>query len=204
MNRDTSGAGGYGTYELHLDSRKELPYLPVDWSWNNAGRGPTPWLSFHVSEAGVTKWVYPERHEPTSHTQQPPRVTFRLLTACELFLRVIDVETGEGLPGVELNCENATGEEWAHSIGGQNIGWKKTDTAADQVTDKDGNFRRRIGANGGYTYFVSKSPPGYELVEPDRIEVEIPVQYGQARAERVFKFRRIKDRAADTFGTETN
>ena len=189
----------YGTYELHLDSRKELPFIPVDWSWNNAGRGPTPWLSFHVSETGVTKWVYPERHEPTSHTPQPPRVTFRLLTACELTLRVIDVETGEGLPGVEFQCENATGEEWAHSIDGQNIGWKKTDTAADQVTDKDGNFRRRIGANGGYTYFVSKSPPGYELVEPDRIEVEIPVQYGQARAERVFKFRRIKDRTSDNF-----
>ena len=81
------------------------------------------------------------------------------------------------------------GEDWAHAIHGQNIGWKPAADASN-LTDKDGNFSRLVSANAGFNYGVQKSPAGYEVV--DGREVEIDIRYGQLRAEHVFKFRRIQ------------
>jgi hypothetical protein len=58
-------------------------------------------------------------------------------------------------------------------------------------TNKNGNFRRLIGANAGFKYGVEHAPPGYEEVKPRR-EVEIDIPYGRTHAEHVFKFRRVQ------------
>ena len=103
---------GYG---VQLNSEKELPYLPVDETWNKASRGPTPSLYFTLTDKGITKWIYPEKHVQVATIDESQRITFTLLPACELTLRAVDAETGKGLPGVEFYEENAVGEEWAHA-----------------------------------------------------------------------------------------
>ncbi|MDP1562167.1 MAG: M56 family metallopeptidase [Pirellulaceae bacterium] len=187
-----------GFYYLHLTSDQELPYLPVEYLWDKESRGPRPDLSLNVTKSGVEKWLAgkkrDEGYEPPAEPNNLPRITYRLLPACELTLRAADADTGEGLPGVEFYEENAVGEDWAHAICGQNIrsifSWDREPVAAAaNHTDQDGNFRRLVSANAGFTYGVWKPPAGYEAVTPG--EVEIDIRYGQLRAEHIFKFRRI-------------
>lgn len=187
-----------GFYYLHLTSDKELPYLSVEYLWDKESRGPRPDLSLNVTKSGVEKWLAgkkrDEGYEPPAEPNNLPRITYWLLPACELTLRAADADTGEGLPGVEFYEENAVGEDWAHAICGQNIrskfSWdREPDAASANHTDQDGNFRRLVSANAGFTYGVWKPPAGYEAVTPS--EVEIDIRYGQLRAEHIFKFRRI-------------
>ncbi len=183
-------------YELELSSDKELPYLPVEMVWNKASRGPAPDLSLNVTKTGVEKWLAGKRrddgYEPNVAAGLP-RITYTLLPACELTLRAVDVETGEGLPGAEFYKQNDAGEDWARAIEGENIGTRfpylKPVPDDEQLTDKNGNFRRLIGANHGFVYGVWKSPAGYEEVEPS---IQEEVRWGRARAGFVFKFRRIR------------
>ena len=190
-----------GSFYFHLKSDRELPYLPVDVAWDKSPRGPTPNLVLWMQANGPMKFAkdkeWPESVEPAKGASLA-RVTYTLLRATELTLRAIDAETGKGLSGVEFYEENAVGEDWAHDIEGHNIGAQRRSSKRIEdstlptpglVTDKDGNFIRLVGANDGFKYGVAKSPVGYVLIEP-QAEVEIPIVFGQARAERVFKFTR--------------
>ena len=185
------------SYQLELTSEKELPYVPVEKLWNEASRGPTPDLSLNVTKAGVEKWLAGKRrdegHEP-NFMDGVPQITYTLLPACELTLRAVDVETDEGLPGAEFYKENAVGEDWARAIESENIGssfpYLKPVSDEKRFTDKNGIFRRWVGANHGFEYGVQTAPSGYREVEPSTQEVD--VRWGRTRAELVFKFRRIR------------
>jgi hypothetical protein len=192
-----------GFYHLYLSSDKELPYLPVEALWNGRQRASGPDLSLFVKETTAEKWLGGTRREageepatgPATGPGGVPRVNYTLLPACELVLRAVDADTGEGLAGAEFYTENAVGEEWAHRIKGANLGAKivrdKDDVPAkENLTDDKGNFRRFVGANGGYMYGVTRAPPGYEEADPE--EVEIPIHWGKPHAEHVFKFRKIR------------
>jgi hypothetical protein len=125
-----------------------------------------------------------------------PRITYTLIPACELTLRAVDVETGKGLAGAEFYQENAGGEEWGHPVYSSNIGAKfdsiQRISSENNLTDNDGNFRRLVGKLSEDTMFgVEQPPPGY-LPEVKFLEVPVVTKYGQARAEHVFKFRRIR------------
>lgn len=185
-------------YELHLSSKRELPFLHVEERWNNKSRGLGPRMCLYVTETGVEKWLMGERQprgeEQATEPGQPPLITYTLLPACELVLRAVDADTGQGLPGVQFYTENAVGEDWGHAIDGENLGaaierYTEPHDPKLYATDKDGKFRRLVGANAGYTYGVEVTPAGYELVAPQE-EVAIDIKYGQLHAEQTFRFRR--------------
>ncbi|MBC7820021.1 MAG: hypothetical protein IAG10_24325, partial [Planctomycetaceae bacterium] len=189
-----------GFYYLHLSSEKEWPYLPFEKFWTGNGQGVSRSLNVRVSEPGVEKWLDGKRREAgfeAATAERPARITFTLEPAVELVLRAVDVETGKGLPGTEFYEEVAAGEDWAHPVYGLNLGTKfdygsKELTGPGNLTDKDGNLRRWVGEQGEELKFgVTAPPPGYELVEP-KIEVAVITQLGQARAEKIFKFRRVQ------------
>ncbi len=189
-----------GFYSLRLSAKKEWPYLTVEKVWAGRSRTIPPSLNLYVTESGVEKWLDGKRREegfePPKQPDGPPRITYALLPACELVLRAVDIETGRGLPGVRFYTENAVGEDWAHAIWSENLGSPAPDESRSvehtgHVTDGEGNFRRLVGANAGYTYGVSIVPAGYELVAPSH-EVEIEVTYGAKRAEQTFKFRKVR------------
>jgi hypothetical protein len=191
-----------GFYSLHLKSQKELPYLPVEAHWNQRSRGPRPDLSLRVTDSGAEKWLDGKRRDngvpPAAAPEDATRIVYRLLPACELVLRAIDAESGQGLAGARFYTENALGEEWAHDIQGENLGAKplQDDAQADvknDATDSEGIFRRLVGANANFTYGVASAPPGYEHLGGGR-EFEIPIIHGQRRAEHGFKFRQDKTR----------
>jgi len=187
-----------GFYELHLKSEKEWPYLPIEELWKEKHRGPSPHLDLRVTDSSVEKWLDGKQldagEQPSDVRDDMPCITYTLLIGCELVLRAVDADTGAALSGAEFYEENAVGEEWAHAIDGDNLGWKSTgddDQAAAEanVTNAEGIFRRRVSANDGFLYGVEKPPAGYESVEPRR-EVAIEIVYGQPQAEYTFKFRR--------------
>jgi hypothetical protein len=189
-----------GFYSLRLSSKKEWPYLTVEKAWAGRSRTIPPSLNLYVTESGVEKWLDGKRREegfePPKQPDGAPRITYTLLPACELVLRAVDIETGQGLPGVSFYTENAVGEDWAHVIWSENLRTPPPEETrsvehAAHVTDGEGNFRRLIGANAGYAYGVALVPAGYELVEP-LYEVEIEVTYGAKRAEQTFKFRKVR------------
>lgn len=190
-----------GFYSLHLRADKDLPYLPVEALWKDRRREWPPDLSLHVTDVGVEKWLAGEHrkagHESPATPGDAPRITYTLLPACELVLRAVDSDTGQGLPGATFYEENAIGEEWAHSIDGENLGWEaisddQPGAAEVNQTRHDGTFRRLVGANAGYKYGVELPPPGYEPVEGAEVEIDIP--YGKVRAEYVFKFRPAEEK----------
>ena len=148
----------------------------------------------------VEKWLGGYRRdngfEPATNEHRG-RITFTLEPAVELVLRAVDVETGKGLSGAAFYEEVADGEDWAHSVYGQNLGSKfaynsNAERAPMSLTDNDGYLRRWVGEKGDESKFgVWKAPTGYELVEP-KAELSVLTELGQARAEQVFKFRRIR------------
>jgi hypothetical protein len=110
----------------------------------------------------------------------------------------VDADTGQGLSGAEFYEENALGEDWAHPIDGENLGWRpvadeEPHAAEANLTDADGNFTRLVGASGGYAYGVTRAPAGYEWTSRPVHEVDLDITYGQPRAEQEFLFRRVKD-----------
>src|SRR5687768_1525036 len=92
-------------YTLHLSSAKEWPFLRVEQLWNGRHRRHAPSLNLRVTESGAEKWLDGDRREEGYESPaQPgaaPRITYTLLPACELVLRAVDAETGDGLPGAE-------------------------------------------------------------------------------------------------------
>ncbi len=198
-------------YALHLKSDKELPYLSVEKLWDGQTRGLQPDLSLNMTPTGAEKWLGGKRRDAEPGAAPPvgrqDRISYTLLPACELVLRAVDAETGKGLPGAEFYEENAAGEERGHPIFDENIGSRLIEHGqgpippAAWLTDKDGNFKRLVGGNGGYKYFVWRSPAGYEPLEPGA-EVEVKIVYGQQRAEHVFKFTRTKTALRGVKGKE--
>lgn len=174
-----------GFYSLHLTSKKEWPYLTVEEVWTGRTRAATPSLDLRVTKDGAEKWLDGKARDAGP---VPGTLTYTLLPACELVLRAVDADTGKGLPGAEFYTENALGEEWAHAIEGHNLGFPDKAPAEAQQTDKNGDFRRFVGATGGYAYGVERAPEGYEAVDAREIDLDIP--FGKPKAEHVFKFRR--------------
>ena len=179
-----------GSYRLLLDSANETPWLPVDKQLKGKSRGANKRLYLNVKKDGVERWL-DGKTSPHETTEDGERlVSFNLIQACEVTLRAVDVETGEGIAGAEFHTECALAEEWGHEIFGRNIGFKKPDSNKDRRTNSKGDFVRLLGADAGYTYFVWKSPPGYEVINPIK-ETEFNIRYGEKKAEHVFKFKRI-------------
>ncbi|MBS0261064.1 MAG: carboxypeptidase regulatory-like domain-containing protein [Planctomycetes bacterium] len=184
-------------YAIHLTATQELPYLPIEKLWDGQPRGPRPDLSLYVTRQGGEKWLAGKRRDDTAEAAGGARrLIYRLLPACELVLRAVDAETGNGLPGAEFYTENAVGEDWAHPIYAENLGSPFAHDPPDESrqaawrSDKDGNFRRFVSANAGFTYGVTKAPAGYQAAD-SAAEVEVPIVYGQRRAEHVFRFKRV-------------
>ena len=189
-----------GFYYLHLSSKKEWPYLTFEKTWTESSFGHSRELNVRVIEQGVEKWLDGERRESgfeAATKERPARITFTLEPAVEMVLRAVDTETGKGITGAEFYEEVAVGEDWAHRIYGDNLGSRfaygsKATPEAESLTDNEGYLRRWIGEKSVESKFgVWKAPAGYELVEP-KSEVAVVTKLGQARAEQVFKFRRIQ------------
>ncbi len=154
----------------------------------------------------VEKWLGGYRRargfEPATN-EHPARITFTLEPAVELVLRAVDIETGKGLAGAEFYEIDSGGENPAHPVYDENLGGKfpydstfgydsQVETEPAYLTDNDGDLRRWVGERNSSTEFgVRKAPTGYKLVEP-KAELSVLTELGQARAEQVFKFRRIR------------
>ena len=185
-----------GFYRLFLTAEQETGYLPVDKFWENQPRKWTRQLNLQVHESGVEKWLdgkpRDEGNEPPKNPGGTATITYHLLPACELVLRAVDAETGEGIAGVEFYQENLLAEDWSRPIDGQNIGWKKSDDVEAGLTDEDGYFRRLVSANAGYKYHVWKSQRA--LSE----DATVDIVFGQTRAEHVFELsKKVIDAATE-------
>ena len=177
----------FGFYRLRLTSEQETSYLPIDKFWKNEPRKWRRDLNLSVKDSGVEKWLDGKRRQEGYEAPKKPgdaaTITYHLLPACELVLRAVDAETGEGIPGVEFHQENALAEDWGHSIYGHNIGWKKSSDVKAGLTDRDGYFRRLVSANAGFTYFVFEPQTQTALTKGATVDIV----NGQTRAEHVFK-----------------
>ncbi|MCA9042317.1 MAG: hypothetical protein KDA65_18335, partial [Planctomycetaceae bacterium] len=103
-------------------------------------------------------------------------VVLPLEAACELTLRAVDAETGEGIPGVKFGREMAGAEDWLHVLVPDAIGSKlpvRYDFDPDPdlppesayETDADGYYRCLVESNP-WSYMVYQSPPGYRRIVP--------------------------------------
>ncbi|MBL8812368.1 MAG: hypothetical protein JNM43_19545 [Planctomycetaceae bacterium] len=200
-----------GFYTLHLDSKKQLPWLPYENYWKDLPPPGMKSLDLRVTGLGVEKWLGGEIREtgvePGNSADEPPRVTYTLLKPIELVLRAVDIDTGRGIPGATFYFESAVAEDWARPFDGANIGANQHRDGVynfdsnDYKTDADGNFRRFVSdgylrrpgdSDYGPAYGVWKAPEGYELVEPKaEVALEYPAK-NQSRVEQVFKFRKKK------------
>lgn len=165
-----------GRYQLLLTSKTELKYLPIarGCKWHELGYQ----LIFNVSDQ-----------------DEPQTIAFSLAEGCELALRAVDEQTGEGLPGAVFYTCNDLGEIWCEPIDGDNLGSqhgaKLSFEHESRQTDKDGYFRRLMKPHPGYAYAVYRTPKGYEQVGDGR-DVELDTSIGRARTEHRFKFRKIQ------------
>ena len=159
----------------------------------------TPWLGWSV-KLDVTNDDIDEKSNkktwpPVTFEDGERIITVHLRRACEVVLRAVDADTGEGIAGAEFYKEAASREMWANEIWGQNIGFKKPVLTKDRRTNSEGIFRRLLGPDSGWTYMVWTNPPGYESVKPIRSsgEIQLNISEGQAKAEHTFKFKRISE-----------
>lgn len=164
-----------GHYYIALASESEVPYLTIP-------------VGYAAHPATYSRWI---RVKAEADSQE---FTFNLADACQVTLRAVDVETGRGIPGVVFATENATAEQWAQPIDGDNLGAERIPVSALRLkpdsmkTDKDGVFQCLLGPCPGWTYFVWNAPDEYEEVQRD--EVEIDTSNGRRTAEYTFKLRR--------------
>lgn len=166
-----------GNYHLRLSSDREFPYLPAT---SDPALRASPW--------GARVRVEP-RAEANS-------LAINLLESCELVLRAVDVETGEGIPHVRFYTENAAGEYWADDVRGDNLGYRPQGAAEGEnheLSDQQGYFRRGVGPHPGYVY-GAWTPQGYRLAEGEH-EVELDTSFGKQRVEHVFRFQKLAEEA---------
>ena len=180
-----------GSYRLTLGATKETPWLPVEKKWIGKRLGGMNSLYLMVTKDDLEKGPGEEKGPLATSKNGERLVSFHLIRACKVVLRAVDADTGEGIPGAEFYTENALGEMWADEIFGKNIGYRKPILTKDRRTNSEGTFIRWLGSDAGYAYGVQRVPPGYELINPK--EVEFNIRYGQAKAEHVFKFKRVEN-----------
>jgi len=164
-----------GYHTVRFTSPRELPYLPFSM--------PDSYRTNH-------RTIYV--HE-TLGTQIYDLV---LADPCELVLRAVDVDTGEGIPGVLFALENCAGEVWSQPIVNETIRPpskqrfpRYVPNDKSLVTDKDGYFRRLVGPrHDGWTYWVSQGADGYRRAYKG--EVKIDTSLGIKKAEATFLFTR--------------
>jgi YVTN family beta-propeller protein len=171
----------YGYYRASFTSPRDLPYLPFRYD--------------SMYPCGNTRPIHVAR------TPGQQAVDLVLADPCELVLRAVDADTGEGIPGVRFALESMYGEMWAVPIRDETIRARPKDRPATQVaddekpldTDEQGYFRRYVGPrHDEWSYWVEVSPDGYRLVSP-RGDVKIDTSLGKKRAEQTFVFRRGAD-----------
>jgi hypothetical protein len=172
-------------YDIRFESPVKLPYLPIP--TNNKRRVFFEWRRGHVP--------YHSQFQ-VGETAEERQVEFHLADPCELVLRAVDVDTGQGVPGVRFAMENFGNEDWAQGIRHETLGPKERPNESEGYlteTDQQGYFRRFVGPRrwDGWKYMVSWVPPGYEEVNP-RKEVEIRTPLGLKKAEHTFLVRRRK------------
>lgn len=114
---------------------------------------------------------------------------FNLADACKLTLRAVDLETGQGIPGVCFVTESETAEDWGIAIYGDNLGANHKQQH-DELTDANGYLIRYLGPRDGYTYFAWPEPKGYEYV--GKSSVSLPTPIGTEKVEHAFKFKKKK------------
>lgn len=129
--------------------------------------------------------------------------------ACELTLRAVDEETGQGIAGVKFGRENAAGEYWLQEVlpdtldiaTEEQLSKSAVSTRAPTVptsgqpsvlTDAKGNFTCLESAYS-WSYSVAEFPPGYHSVVPinGSQELEIDTPCG-GQVEYTFKLRKEK------------
>lgn len=166
---DKRGNAGFtladGQYYVEIDSEKELLYLdrPV-------GFQAPPNIYSRMIQVGKEQ-----------------DFEFNLADACKLTLRAMDVETGQGIPGVCFVTESETAEQWGIAILGDNLGANHKQQSGE-LTDKDGYLIRYLGPRDGYTYFALPEPKGYTHI--GKWEVTLPTPIGTKKVEHVFQFKR--------------
>lgn len=156
-----------GSYYLDLASDKELPYLNIP-------------MGYEGSDCRRYNWMIEVGRETSFR--------FNLADPCKLVIRAVDAGTGKGISGVCFRMESPTGES-GYEVTGDNLGVDCKKPGAG-VTDKDGDLVCYMGPWGEYRYFAWPVPEGYERVGD--AEVVIPTDLGTAKAEHVFKFRKVR------------
>ena len=112
---------------------------------------------------------------------------FNLADACKLTLRAVNVDTGQGIPGVCFVTESLTAEDWGIAIYGDNLGANHK-KQWNELTDENGYLIRYMGPRDGYTYFAWPEPEGYKCV--GKWDVTLPTPIGTEKVEHVFKFKK--------------
>ncbi len=122
----------------------------------------------------LVPYVPTHRHTSADDTED----VVLLDRACELTLRAVDSESGEGVAGVEFHRERAAAEYWAAPIVPDILGGDRTERRTT-VTDADGRFRCLVG-HETWSYMIGRFPEGYSRIEPinGRQEVELDTSPG--------------------------
>lgn len=160
-----------GTYKISFTSPRALPYLRFE----------------------RTDYEYRVNRYRTIHVNDRPAeqtIDVVLPSPCELVLRAVDADTGEGIPGVRFARENLYGEIWAAPIVDDTImpNSERKDPSKDDksdVTDEQGYLHRLVGPrHEKWTYYMLNVPKGYARVFERDVKIDTPL--GKKRAEHTF------------------
>lgn len=166
---------GSGVYDVSFTSPRALPYLRFE---RTSESRRSEWRSIHLND-------------------RPPEQTIDLVLAnpCELVLRAVDAETGEGIEGVGFARENLAGEFWYDPIVNDTVASESEASERAKVdrrdksrlTDAQGYLRRLVGPyHKGWTYWVDVRPRDYASAASVRIDTPL----GKKRVEHTFELRR--------------
>ncbi|MGI9455003.1 MAG: hypothetical protein ACR2NU_00485 [Aeoliella sp.] len=169
-------------YWVEMRSPTELPYLTIGVCEKQSSRWSTVTRSIHVEKG-------PDEQEIEVVLEDP----------CDLILRAVDADTGEGVSGVIFCREHGGAEMWAQAIHDDTVRPNATRTKrpalssrdASLMTDKDGWYHRNVGPFA-WNYFIWALPEGYKAVRPGE-EVSLDTSLGKEKAEHTFLVRRNKN-----------
>ena len=138
-----------GRYVFDVSCRRELPYL------HQSGR-------FQVSESNT-----------------PTELKIQLSDPCQLTLRALDIDSGEGVAGVTFAKERPYDEHWAEGVASNTLGKTKYNLQ-HQVplkgrlfeTDKTGTYRVQTAERIPWWYSVWTMPKGYTVAGIDDARLE--------------------------------
>lgn len=101
-------------------------------------------------------------------------VVVLLKRACELTLRAVDSETGEGIQGVQFDRERAEAEFWATPVVSDTIPVDR-DQHKNTLTDTSGYVHFLVGPET-WSYMILKFPEGYNSIVPINGGYEIAIE----------------------------